>query len=720
MHEVDERLRRVLHEAGVPADPAGAFERISRRHTRRRHVIRAQRAMLVGGVLAGVTIGVLGLTEVFRGSGEPIPANPGPSAPMSRNGDIAYVVSERDGDEIWTIPADGGPAQRLADEGGYVEGMDWTSDGRRLAFGLWDAHTEDVPSGGYAVLGVRPDGSDLRVLVPSSVRAGLPSWSPDGRQLALVQSMPGDDYRLIVYDLERDDVLSVLARGKNVRGPDWSPDGSRILFQVSESGGQLAPGLYTVPPTGGNPTLVSQPGYGGTWSPDGSQIVFRQETMGDPDAPTLEEAIAALPPELAAEAKAGNLTLEEYPEELFVMNADGTNVHRLTANAMIKQGPVWSPDGTRIAFDCEGTYICSIAADGSDLRLEQERLAHSPVAWQPLPEDPSPADGAPSPSSDPGIAAAGRILYALQTDPPPSDPDGRGYYTNIWAAAADGTDARRLFGPIELDPPTATFSPDGTRIAFLRFTRPSLDDEIWIMNADGTDARRQALPATAELDGTPGGAGATSLAWSPDGSRLAYLGPLGGRGAGLWVMSIDGSHQRMLSPEPYGLGGSLTWSPDGREILATGLADPDTVARRPLEAIIAFAADGSGQRNLLEGEDIAGGSARWSPDGTQIVFARGPDGYATDIYVMDSDGSDVHRLTMWDGYDGDPFWSPDGTRILFRSDRDASPELLARSREEHYLRYGGVGGAAWYSVVADGSGVRRTALDPGAQVSDWG
>lgn len=64
----------------------------------------------------------------------------------------------------------------------------------------------------------------------------------------------------------------------------------------------------------------------------------------------------------------------------------------------------------------------------------------------------------------------------------------------------------------------------------------------------------------------------------------------------------------------------------------------------------------------------------WSPDGERIAFASNRDG-KTEIYVMDTDGSNVLRLTNNEASDGFPRWSPDSRKILFLSDRDGNPEI---------------------------------------------
>ena len=68
----------------------------------------------------------------------------------------------------------------------------------------------------------------------------------------------------------------------------------------------------------------------------------------------------------------------------------------------------------------------------------------------------------------------------------------------------------------------------------------------------------------------------------------------------------------------------------------------------------------------------------WSPDGSKIVFSSNLDGqlYGTkNIYVMDSDGTNITRLTTENSLDALPSWSPDGSKIVFSSDMDGQLTL---------------------------------------------
>jgi len=70
----------------------------------------------------------------------------------------------------------------------------------------------------------------------------------------------------------------------------------------------------------------------------------------------------------------------------------------------------------------------------------------------------------------------------------------------------------------------------------------------------------------------------------------------------------------------------------------------------------------------------------FSPDGTRIAFQRNR-GSNKDIYIINTDGSNVHRLTDSPSCERHAAWSPDGTQIAFQSDRDGNPEIYIISVE---------------------------------------
>jgi TolB protein len=232
-----------------------------------------------------------------------------------------------------------------------------------------------------------------------------------------------------------------------------------------------------------------------------------------------------------------------------------------------------------------------------------------------------------------------------------------------------------------------TFSPDGTRLAFVRENGGNAD--IYVANADGSQTRR--LTRTAGGEYNP--------AWSPDGASIAFASNRSGLFK-IYVMRADGRGVRLVAPRRSGGGGSYTpaWSPDGKWLAFSSSAEtpenPEIYVVHP---------DGSGLRRLTHTKgdiDTLGDDSwpTWSPDGKRIVFSSNRTGDG-ELWIINADGSGEKRLAGLPRRDDwAPAWSPDGTRIAFYS-------------------LDGLGRALLYTVRPNGGGLTR--LDISGQDPSW-
>ncbi len=291
-----------------------------------------------------------------------------------------------------------------------------------------------------------------------------------------------------------------------------------------------------------------------------------------PSAAPTETTPTLIPVTHAATNSAGRIVFEGRPEgtgddsaEIYVMNADGSGVTRMTDNHNFDGQPIWSPDGSKIVFvsDRDGnTEIYEMNADGSS----PTNLSNSPAfeelpAWSP--------DGS-------------KIAFG-------SERDGAG---EIYLMNADGTDQTNLTHNPAFDG-FPSFSPDRTKIAFT--SNHAGHDEIYTMNIDGTEV-------TALTENTQGDN--DFPLWSPDGTKLLFNSNRDGD-MDVYVMNADGSNLVNVTNDQADEE-KASWSPDGSEILFTsnqsGNWDMYTIK-----------VDGSDLTNLTPDSPLKEGWASWKP-----------------------------------------------------------------------------------------------------------
>ncbi len=159
-------------------------------------------------------------------------------------------------------------------------------------------------------------------------------------------------------------------------------------------------------------------------------------------------------------------------------------------------------------------------------------------------------------------------------------------------------------------------------------------------------------------------------------------------------MAADGSNVERLTRR-LGFDSSPAWSPDGTKIAFMRSAPGEQEGRSDIYVI---QPDGTNLQRLTR--DARAGRPSWSPDGERIAFMsarsnrkQAYDGDELEIYVMDADGTNIQRLTHRPGADGHPDWSPDGSEIVF----NYLGEGNTGTGEEHGI----------YVIGADGTNLRR-------------
>ena len=242
----------------------------------------------------------------------------------------------------------------------------------------------------------------------------------------------------------------------------------------------------------------------------------------------------------------------------------------------------------------------------------------------------------------------------------------------IMRARADGTRLHRLSKGRDS---VADYSPDGTKIAFLR----DVSDGDWLMVADANGDNKRRLAYIDAWNFTC--FNSQPFDWSPDSTELVYQSDerKSDGETDLHVISADGTGDRVIVTSDMAEVDAV-WSPDGTRIAFTRQNEECSGAatkESEVQDIWTVAADGTDERRLTE-HSLGDFEPAWSPDGSSIAFISTRDDtadpdygpYTSEVYVMNADGSDERRLTDDVMYDYGLSWAPDGTWIAFAASCD--------------------------------------------------
>ncbi|HEX6867345.1 MAG TPA: hypothetical protein VF119_01005 [Candidatus Limnocylindrales bacterium] len=271
------------------------------------------------------------------------------------------------------------------------------------------------------------------------------------------------------------------------------------------------------------------------------------------------------------------------------------------------------------------------------------------------------------------IAAAVAVYIGSQPRLPPP-----------FGLAANGLIAASIDGDIHLIDPTTGSStpivtgaepdirvavaPPGTHIVFER--ELTIDDrptyQLVVARTDGSELHA--------ITPVPSDDGFDFFAWAPDGRSVIVDMPLS---KGIWLLDAIGSAEPRQLLENGQLYESPFRPPDGSAILVQHTTG---ASRQMLSVDVA-----TGQSTILA-EGRAGGpdldDARWSPDGSAVVYHTAPDGDSASLrlFIVDADGTDARQITHAPGiwWDIDPTWSPNGDRIAFDRYEKVGNEWLVR------------------------------------------
>jgi WD40 repeat protein len=243
-----------------------------------------------------------------------------------QNGDrILFAAFTTDWD-LWTMAPDGSDPRILPGMTPSVEQETvWSPDGSRIAF----LSNRDGPTNVQLFVMNADGSSQKRRSDVGLVKSGL-SWAPDGESVVVASSIAGGGgWDLFVARLDDSPIVRLETADAELY-PDWSPDGEEILYSSGASTLELD--LWAMRKDGTGPRLIyDSPGTGtmryARWSPDGRKIAFEAaRSVGE-------------------------------SRDIMLINSDGTGLINLTKGRGDNREPSWSPDGTMILFGSDRDRI---------------------------------------------------------------------------------------------------------------------------------------------------------------------------------------------------------------------------------------------------------------------------------------------------------------------------------------------------------------------------
>jgi Tol biopolymer transport system component len=274
-------------------------------------------------------------------------------------------------------------------------------------------------------------------------------------------------------------------------------------------------------------------------------------------------------------------------------------------------------------------------------------------------------------------------------------------HTRLWVAGSDGGGVHELFPDRPADQTSVAWSPDGTRLIF------SESGKLYLSDASGSEPQVVDTGCVAPCSSD------SDAAFSGDGTQLVFRRAVGAESWVIAAMDLASGRVVELSSTPAVFDEGPRWSPDGKQI---AFSRYDKV-RGDKTAVFVMDADGQNLHQLSPAT-LPARFPEWSPDGSRIVFTSfvdqivgvlGKDAAShlhRDVYTARPDGSDLRRLTD-DGISSGAAWTPDG-RLLFSRIPLDSGNMPTNP------------GSGLWTMDADGTNAAQLLPFPGASSDTYG
>ena len=475
--------------------------------------------------------------------------------------------------DLWTVPANGGTANRLTIHEGLDEFPRWSPDGKFIAF-------SSLRSGNVDIFLIPAAGGAARQVTYNSNSDILCDWSPDGTKLLFYSVRDTHSFALYTMDLHDRSVKRLTNDDEALRFASWSPDGKSVVYTRAGQpwwrawyrGSIAAQTVTEVIGTGKVKTLIKSDAqqFWPLYSADGKSFfvttiaagentpnLFRATFDGGKMQPVTKHTGDAVRfPQIA---RNGSLLVYLYNGNLYTVKPDGTEDRQARVIARTDEQVnnqefvtlkseaseiALSPDGKTLALTLRGDLWTVSVSGGDAKRLTEDHANDSGVSWSP--------DSA-------------KIVYV-------SD---KGNQPDIYTMDVKTKATTRLTSdaPTESNP---TYSPDGKTISY---ARAGSQPGIYLVSSTGGDARR-----LAEGNGNNNfGIGITSHSWSPDSKWVAFARMDRYENTDIWVVPAVGGAAINVTRYPGG-NQNPQFTKDGRKLLfASDRQGLDLLYQLPLE-----------------------------------------------------------------------------------------------------------------------------------------
>lgn len=471
------------------------------------------------------------------------------------------------------------------------------------------------------------DGKNAIPITSHPAHDYLPCYSPDGNWIAFSSNRHGS-YDVFLLNAKGGKPKRVTHDSANDLVCGWSPDSKTILFSSNRAMGYPAPlELYSVPLEGGNPRrLTFAEAKDGAWHPKEPLLAYSRG-----------------PGAWYRKGYRGSAN-----DELWIGKPCETGHVKLTNFNGQDGSAMWSPNGDRIY------YVSEFFSPVANIVYQEPKPDSKPVQLTKHTSD-SVRRARISAGGKAIVYECGDSIYVLDLTP--------------------DSKPKKLVIPISSDDKTnpekpMTFTQGASDFAI------SKDEQAIIYSVHGELFRmgNQSAVKAARLTDHP--ADDFGAVWAPDSSKAAFLSDRTGKIEIYLLESADTDHPKLMDAHQFKHTritkddrpeSNLTFSPDGKKIY---------FVRSGILASINL--DGSGEKPIVPDGGV--GDYQWSPDGKWIVYSKRDAFFASELFLVGSEGptpeNPARNITRYATSNFSPSFSNDGKKLAFISERRSSPSVF--------------------------------------------